>query len=293
MAGEVSGGFICLWRKMLDSPIFNHDGLFRLWSFCLMRANWKDGKWFIPNSLIEVQIPRGSFITGRESLHGELYPERDKYGKRIKREYTPCSRTVWRWLEALERMNCINLQVVSNRCTIVSVCNYNLYQDINTAMCPTGVPPVSQSCPTGVPPVSTNEQGEPLNQENQGNKKDAATQHVAAGLQELIARWNAIPGVTPCRIATESRKTAYRQRSKEKFWVENLDEALRRVGESNFCKGGGERGWVADLDWFLKPKTVPSIIEGKYDNRNGKPSTSDLYAGQREFLARGENYDQT
>ena len=40
-----------------------------------------------------------------------------------------------------------------------------------------------------------------------------------------------------------------------------------------------DRGWRADIDWYIKPDTIAKVMEGKYDNRsatdpqpvNGKP----------------------
>ena len=61
------GGFIKIHRTLADSPIMQHDGLLRLWIYCLLTANWKDGKWLMPGTMREVTIPRGSFITGRPS----------------------------------------------------------------------------------------------------------------------------------------------------------------------------------------------------------------------------------
>ena len=47
-----------------------------------------------------------------------------------------------------------------------------------------------------------------------------------------------------------------------------MDAALRAIGNSPFLKGQNDRGWTADLDWFLKPDSL-HILEGKYANGNG------------------------
>lgn len=90
-------------------------------------------------------------------------------------------------------------------------------------------------------------------------------------LDALVAKWNSIPGVAPCRLVTEKRKAAYRARAKEHGWKESVDEALAKVASSIFCTGGGRKGWRADLDWFLKPGSVASAIEGKYDDAKMVP----------------------
>jgi hypothetical protein len=172
----VAGDWIKLHRKLLESPIMQHDGLFRLWGYCLMRANWKESKWLIPGTLTEISVPRGAFISGRESLHHALYPKHDINGKPIYRDSTPTSRTVWRWLEALAKMECVNIKNVSNRCSIITVCNYNVYQDDKDTQCPAGVQPVSSRCPAGVQPVSTEEEDKNLRKkERKTNTSPPAT----------------------------------------------------------------------------------------------------------------------
>lgn len=149
-----TGDWIKLHRKLLDNPIMQHDGLCRLWIYCLMRASWKDGKWLVPGTLKEMVVPRGSFITGLSSLHAALYPKRGADGKAIKRDWTPTSKTVWNWLTALEKMQCVKLENVSNRATMVSVCNYKTYQDSPDS----DFQPASNRLPTAFQPASTVEE---------------------------------------------------------------------------------------------------------------------------------------
>jgi hypothetical protein len=43
----------------------------------------------------------------------------------------------------------------------------------------------------------------------------------------------------------------------------------QEIKASAFCCGGGNRGWKADFDWALKPKSILNLIEGKYrDNQS-------------------------
>ena len=149
------GNWVKMHRKMLNSPIMSHDGLMRLWTFCLLKANWKDKKWLITGTTNEIIIPRGSFVTGRSKLHQHLYGPKYKGDK----SSIPSDRTLWRWLKSLEKMGCVRVQNVSNRFSMVTICKYSTYQKRDDPKCPTGVPPVSSSCPTGVPPVSTTKEG--------------------------------------------------------------------------------------------------------------------------------------
>src|SRR5215471_11133730 len=43
----------------------------------------------------------------------------------------------------------------------------------------------------------------------------------------------------------------------------------REIRSSEFCCGGGSRGWKADFDWALKPNSILGLLEGKYrDNKS-------------------------
>jgi uncharacterized protein YdaU (DUF1376 family) len=45
-------------------------------------------------------------------------------------------------------------------------------------------------------------------------------------------------------------------------WTKVFD-ALER---SNFCRGENDRGWKADFDFLLQPKSFTGLLEGKYDH---------------------------
>ena len=57
-------------------------------------------------------------------------------------------------------------------------------------------------------------------------------------------------------------------------------EALQRAAGNPFMSGDNERGWKADLDFFLQQKSFTKLIEGSYDRQptsnsraaNGRPS---------------------
>ena len=178
------GDWIKLHRKLLDSPIMRHSGLLHLWTYCLLRANWRDCKWLIPGTLRELHIRRGQFVTGQQSLHAQLYPPTDENGNPIARDHTPTARTVWRWLIALKVMGCLTLESVSNRCTLVTLCNYRTYQDDEGCGCLAGVQPVSSRCLTGVLPMSTIEEGK---EGEEGKKRARVRGFVKPTVAEVAA----------------------------------------------------------------------------------------------------------
>lgn len=109
--------------------MFADDRMFYLWINLLMRANWKDGKFWPRGASVPFEVGRGQLVTGRNALRAMLYPERDLGGHLIEREcLPPHSTTLWRWLVALKNDGMVALDVRS-KYTIVTICNYDTYQN--------------------------------------------------------------------------------------------------------------------------------------------------------------------
>ncbi len=85
---------------------------------------------------------------------------------------------------------------------------------------------------------------------------------------ELVVFWNSSMQQN-CQM-TEKRRKALALRLKTKGWLENWRSAIGKAAVSDFCLGVNDRGWIADLEWFLKPDSVAKLMEGKYDNRSIK-----------------------
>lgn len=94
----------------------------------------------------------------------------------------------------------------------------------------------------------------------------------ASQVNEIQTAWNWLGDPFPhTRQMTPKRVAAARARLSDRWWRENWHAGLGRLKASPFCSGGGPRGWVADLDWFLRPNTLVQIMEGKYDPRPSGP----------------------
>jgi hypothetical protein len=152
-------GYVKLHRSVIEHWVFAHDGVFYLWTNLLMRANWKDGKFWPGGSTQPMTIARGQFVTGRSSLHSLLYPTHDSLGRVIRREQKPPhATTVWRWLQALEKDGMVALHVRSSF-TIVTISNYDTYQGRDGDECATDAPQMRQPCAARAPLVRTIEEG--------------------------------------------------------------------------------------------------------------------------------------
>ena len=88
---------------------------------------------------------------------------------------------------------------------------------------------------------------------------------IAAIASEVVEFWNSRNELAKIRSVTPNRKKAIKARMSEPFFAENWKAAIHKLLESPFLTGTNDRGWRADFDWFLKPDSVPRIMEGKYD----------------------------
>lgn len=188
MGAVVTGGWIKIHRSILEHPVFADDGVFRLWTYLLFKANWEPKSWVVPGTFTRIEVGRGQLVVGGKSLHAAIFPQYDGMGKKIKRDKnsTVSERTLWRWMKALEQWDCIKIENVSNRCSMITICNYNTYQDVNQEpVTPVsnqrhaGVTPVSDQCLTGVRPVTTTKESKKSIKEE---SKKGRTQEPAAPL---------------------------------------------------------------------------------------------------------------
>ena len=60
----MENGFIVLWRKSLNNPLFQKPFIWHYWTYCLLKASHKPER-FVWNKK-EVMIKRGEFMTGRK-----------------------------------------------------------------------------------------------------------------------------------------------------------------------------------------------------------------------------------
>lgn len=85
--------------------------------------------------------------------------------------------------------------------------------------------------------------------------------------QDVVDAWNELADRKGLRKAvklTEQRKRQIHARIRQNS-LEEWQEALAAVERSRFCCGENDRGWRADLDFLLQPKSFTRLIEGFYD----------------------------
>jgi predicted house-cleaning noncanonical NTP pyrophosphatase (MazG superfamily) len=121
----VKRGYIKLWRKSKESTVFAHEGLWKLWCLCLMKANHEGAEVMITGLLNPIKLNPGQFITGRNSLHSDYHQGHLK--KKYRRKPAPSVITVYRWLSQLENMQLLNIKTY-NKYSIITIINWYQYQ---------------------------------------------------------------------------------------------------------------------------------------------------------------------
>lgn len=107
-------GYIKLWRKSESSIVFQNEGLWKVWTWCLMQANFqaKDVFFQTGRDVIKVRVEPGQFIFGRQSA-----------AKRLRMKES----TVRNRMEKLKKLGNLDIKKDS-KFSIVSIVNWDTYQ---------------------------------------------------------------------------------------------------------------------------------------------------------------------
>lgn len=93
--------------------------------------------------------------------------------------------------------------------------------------------------------------------------------------ERLVEIWNSEVGNLPkCSVLSKKRKKLCLERLNENPSSDYWRAVARRIAASKFCNGGGEKGWRADFDFFIKPDAHIRVMEGKYDETQKKTELS-------------------
>jgi hypothetical protein len=107
-------GYIKLYRKSLNSRVFQSEGLFKVWIWCLLKASHEE-TWISVKTgrgITEVYLYPGQFIFGRKSAAKELKMS---------------ASTVWKRILKLKKMG--NLNIESNtKYSLIIIVNWETYQ---------------------------------------------------------------------------------------------------------------------------------------------------------------------
>lgn len=161
----MSKGWICLHRVMTDWEWYDDINVCRLFIHCLLRANHKPQKWR------GIDIPRGSFITGRKSLSKETKLTEQQI------------RTA---LNKLISTNELTIKT-TNKNSVLTVVKYNDYQDKQEAATNKTTSNTTNEQPTSNQQVTTNNNVNNENNKNRAAKAMPVTRFVKPSFSEAVA----------------------------------------------------------------------------------------------------------
>jgi hypothetical protein len=114
MGEEDRIGYVHVWRKLLDSRVWNSAELLKVWMWCLLKASHSQ-QWFPVDTgkgTTEVFLDKGQFIFGRNSASKELKQKPTTTYKRM-----------------LKLKSIGNIDIKSDtHYSIVTICNWSIYQ---------------------------------------------------------------------------------------------------------------------------------------------------------------------
>jgi Helix-turn-helix domain len=87
--------------------------------------------------------------------------------------------------------------------------------------------------------------------------------------KEIVDAWNFIAakhGLPKVAKLTADRKRKLAVMRKQST-IEELQAALGAISRCKWMHGENDRGWRADFDFFLQPKSFTKLIEGSYDQK--------------------------
>ena len=82
----------------------------------------------------------------------------------------------------------------------------------------------------------------------------------------------------------EKRKASIRARVRE-HGKQTLFDVIKKASESDFLKGNGQRGFVATLDWIIKPSNFEKILSGNYVRSNSRIQTKSAGLADDDIIA--------
>lgn len=183
-------------------------------------------------------------------------------------------------------------------CLVITICNYDTYQTTSA------LPDTAPDTPSDTHPVrgrytsGTNEkegnkgkEGKNLDSTSPVADEPPPAPSVSADLfgtaevvrlppdrcDEAATSWNAMAarcGLSAVRFPlSNGRRTALRLRLREGGGIDAWNDIMQQIADAPFLLGQNDRGWKADFDFVLQPKSFAKIREGAYANR-GKPTAA-------------------
>ncbi|WP_288935089.1 hypothetical protein [uncultured Sphingomonas sp.] len=269
------GGYIHVHRRLLGHPAFRNDGEAMGFAWMCLRASWQPVR--VRYKGMAVRLERGQLAVSVRDLAEAL--DRPKGW-------------VERLLARLKSETMIQTHSETG-VTVITICNYDDFQPSQDA----GRTPRETSGWTLAGQRRDTEQRREKGKE--GKKEDTPSESSISDRPEPAAsrrsmamtvrssvgspapdevgeafsayqacRFELVLGARPL-VLSQARRGALASRLREIGGIERWHEVLARIRGSPFLRGDTARsGFVAEIDWLLKPANLLKVMEGNYDERS-------------------------
>ena len=102
--------YIKLFRKLLNSPIFENEKALKIWIWCLLKATHKERLLLVGQQ--EVNLEKGQFVFGRKKASEELKMSES---------------TIYKYIKLLEKLQMISVNS-NNKFSVITVEKWEEYQ---------------------------------------------------------------------------------------------------------------------------------------------------------------------
>lgn len=276
--------WIKIFRSFLQWQWFGKPEMVQLFVYLLLKASSEDRKWQ------GISIKRGQVVTSNGSIRRETNLSEQQIRTCIKR---------------LISTGEITYQA-TNRYVIVTICNYDRYQECKLAINEPGNVLANEQSTSNQ--RASNEQattskelknikenplskdrgqkkvGEQLSSPNSDEFEASKPKKENLPAKEIKELWNRLcPSFPKLFTISENRRNKMRIRIEEMGGTGKalplLEDIFKKMERSSFLKGDNKRGWKASYDWlFENDKNWVKVWEGNYDNResSGNKQKSDV-----------------
>ena len=227
-------GYIKLYRKLIESPVFVNEKLLKIWIWCLCRANHCDTETIV--GLQKVEVKKGQFVFGLLKASQELQIPKT---------------TLYRNLRTLCEFGMISIKS-ENKFSVVTIEKWEKYQCIDGE----SGKQVENKRKTNGKQTETDK--------NDKNDKEYISSKVCT---EIVDAYNRICCSLPkCVTLSDKRKNALKTRFKSGFRYEDFEGVFLAAEKSDFLSGRNGK-WKANFDWLINEANMIKVLEGNYDNR--------------------------
>ena len=256
-------GFICISRSITAHWIWANPVLFQRWVWMILTANYDNRE--VSFSCHRLMLQRGQLAVNLSYLS---------------KIWNVSTQAVLKFLVKLEVSGMVT-RTVHDKVTVITICNYDRYQ-LKMGASVDGL----------VDGADNRMVDQVVNQTNKDNKikteiektsdevlcqvpleldMPEAVEKEYISWEKFISFFNTamrgktIPKIRGYHLA-EHRKRNIRARIRE-YGKDAVIEVVKKAAASSFLNGGGDKGFVADIDWMMGPRNFPKILDGFYDRR--------------------------